>query len=328
MSRSVGGWFAALALVAAACQSGGAASVKPTTTAAAAPEMDLPPIPELDAPADFSFDTAGSPAPLVTLGIARPLGAQSDIASAKKLTEYLSSELGGDVTVRLYADAAAIGVALGSGAIDVAWLTPGAYVKARETAQVRPVARLSRDGFTSYRSVIFVKAGSAATTAKDLKGKKMAWVAQGSASGRTYPRAFLKRQAIDFATFFGTNVDLPDHHAVCEAVLKGDADAGASLSDERPKGDKPLVDGCRSAGFDPADFAIVERYGPIPNDLIAVRADLPQVIEGKVRDALLKMANDEAGKAQLREIFHADAFAAAADSDYTFLRGVKRSVEK
>src|SRR5690606_26556185 len=78
------------------------------------------------------------------------------------------------------------------GAVDAAWLSPPAFVRATERAAIRPVVRLSRGGFTSYRSVLFVKSDSPAKTLADVQGKAVAWVAPDSASGWIFPRAHLR----------------------------------------------------------------------------------------------------------------------------------------
>lgn len=270
-----------------------------------------------------NFGGTGEAKPLLTLGMTRPIGEEAATFSAEQLNAYLSAQLGGPVVTRLYADAADLGDALSIGQVDAAWLTPIAYVRAKERAAVEPVARLSRGGFASYRSVVFTRADSKVSSLEDLKGRRMAWVGPGSASGRAFPRAHLKRIGKIPDTFFGSQMDAADHKAVCQVVAEGLADAGATLSDERPAGETAVVDGCREAGYDPAKFKIVERTGVIPGDVIATRAALPAVVHAKVKDALLGMSKSEQGTAQLKAIFHADGFASVSDDDFAPVREVE-----
>lgn len=328
----------ALALAAlGACATAPASKPASTPAAAVAPDAagaethvevsgepglgDLPPL-------DASFDLAGPPKALVTIGIARPIGAQAAIASAKRLNAYLEPQVGGQVTTRLYSNAAAIGGALASGEIDAAWLTPTAYLAARDKSPIIPIVRFSRGGFTAYRSVFFTKAGMKASKFDELKGKRMGWGAQDSSSARLYPRAHLKGKKIDLAKFFSANLDFADHRAVCDAVARGEVDVGATLSDERGPGEKRMVDGCIAAGLDGAQFKVIEEIGPIPNDVIAVRADLPEAIVSRVRETLLKMGATDEGKAQLKEIFNADGFAPASDDDFTPVRTLRAFMER
>lgn len=320
------------AVLAAACAttSKDAAKAAPAPAPAAAAAAAAPAPAPADPMLDASFDQGpggAAPRALLVLGMTRPIGAQAAIFSAKQLNNYLSRQLGGEVVTKLYDDSTALGDALSAGVIDAAWLTPTAYVRASERAAIKPIARLSRGGYTSYRSVIFTKTGSKLLKLDDLKGKKMIWVAPGSASGRAFPRAHLKKIGKDPDRLFAAQNDAPDHREVCLAVLDGRADAGASLSDERPSGEKPIVDGCREAGLDPALFTILERTAPIPNDVIAVRADLPEVVESRVRDALLQMAGSDEGQQQLKEIFRADGFGGVTDADFAPVREVQMLLE-
>jgi phosphonate transport system substrate-binding protein len=316
-------------LAGAGCASSGCSARTPSVPAPAEVHREVTAPPEeAGLSMDVSFDFAGPPTALVTVGLARPVGAQAAIAAAKKLNAYLEGELGGTVTTRLYADSAAIGDALASNAIDVAWLTPSAYVAARERSEIVPVLRLSRGGFTAYRSVFFAKAGAKEKNITDFKGKKMAWGAKDSSSSRLVPWAFLKRRNIDPLKFFKGNLDLNDHAAVCDAVANGEADLGVTLSDERPAEEAPRVDGCEAAGRDPAGYKIIERAGPIPNDVIAVRAGLDASRVQRLVDSFSKMPSTPEGLAQLRAIFNADAFGPVTDEDFAAFRTLKSFNEK
>lgn len=260
---------------------------------------------------------------ILTLGMTRPIGAQAALFSAKQLNAYLSKQLGGEVATKLFDNSEALGDALSAGVVDAAWLTPSAFVRASSRAAVKPIARLSRGGFTSYRSVFFVKKDSKADKLADAKGLRMGWLPKGSASGRAYPRAHLKRQKIDFTTFFGTSAEFGDHRELCQAVLDGQVDVAASLSDERPPAEAPIVDGCREAGLDPTLFKIIERTSAIPNDVVAGRATLDAALETRVREALLQMAASDDGRTQLKEIFRADGFGGVTDADFAPVREVE-----
>lgn len=309
------------------------------TTSAAAPTPAPPapapaPAPVEAAPADdedlmlltmdFGDDAAPAPGsrPLLVLGMARPIGAQAAIFSAKSLNTHLAGVLGGEVKTRLFDDADVLGEALAAGAIDIAWLTPPAYVRAAARAAVKPIVRLSRGGYTSYRSVLFVKAASTAKQLEDLKGGSIVWIGPGSASGGLFPKAHLRKLGLDLDTWFGAQSEAPDHREACLAVLEGRADAGATLSDVRPAGEAPVVDGCRAAGLDPTQFRIVANTGEIPNDVLASRADLDADFEAKVKDAFVAMATTEPGRAELRKAFNADGFADVNEDDFEAVRAL------
>ena len=268
----------------------------------------------------FAQAAPAEPPRKLLLGIATPIGKKAAIFSATRLNKYLTKQLEVEVSTKPFDDAAALGNALSAGAIDAAWLTPMGFVQASERAAVTPLVRLSRAGHAAYYSVLFARRGTGIDTVEAAKGKRMAWVLEGSASGNLYPKAFLKRAGIDPETHFSSQEELADHRAVCDAVLKGTADLGATLSDEHPAGQPDSVDGCREAGMDPSQFKIVARYGPIPGDVIAVRADLPKAQEMKLLDAFLSMGRSDEGRASLKEIFRADGFAGATSEDFDPVR--------
>ncbi len=254
------------------------------------------------------------------LGITTPIGKKAAIFSATRLNKYLSRQLEVEVSTKPFDDPAALGNALSAGAIDAAWLTPLGFVQASDRAAVTPLVRLSRAGRAAYYSVLFARADTKVDSVAAAKGLRMAWVAEGSASGNLYPKAYLRRAGVEPAAHFADQSELPDHKAVCDAVLKGVAEIGATMSDEHPQGTPDIVDGCREAGMDPALFKVLARYGPIPGDVIAVRADLPKAQEMKLLDAFLSMGRSDEGRASLKEIFHADGFAGATAEDFLPVR--------
>jgi phosphonate transport system substrate-binding protein len=303
------------------------ASCTPTRTA----RKPVPPagaaLPAPDSDAAFGTSFSQPPRPLLTLGMSRPVGRTVADASQAALDAYLSQKLEGPVVTRVFDDAAALAAALVAGEVEAAWMTPLAYVRATERARIQPVVKLSRGGFTAYRSVIFARQGKFKAT-QELKGKKMAWVARGSTSGRLFPELHLRKAGLDPDTFFAQQVEGADHREVCLLVLEDQADAGATLSDELPPGQSPVADGCREAGLDPAKFVVLERTDPIPNDVIAVRRDLPALVVTHFRDALLALGATPTGLAEIKDIFQADGFADVTDADFVAVREVEALLAK
>jgi len=297
---------------------------KPTPKPVTPPEQVVAEPPPPEALPEFA-PAADAPPPraLLTLGLSRPVGRAVAEESRKKLTDYLSAQLGGEVQTRIFDSGDALAAAIVSGEVEAAWLTPLAYVRAAQQTPITPLVKLSRRGFTNYRSVIFAKKGTKAKKAADLKKKKMAWVGKGSASGRLFPEALLRRLKLDPDKHFAKQVEAADHKEVCQLVLDGKVDAGATLSDEVKDGEKPIPDGCREAGFDPAKFVVLERTDAIPNDVIAVRADVPGVVAEKVREALFDLSKLADAPKDIDEIFQADGFAPASDADFEVVREVE-----
>lgn len=266
---------------------------------------------------------APEPKPLLTFGLARPVGPDVTPVHQEGLGEYLSEALGGRVVMRLYPSPTSLAHAVVRGEVQAAWLTPLAYVRAATNAPLLPLAKVSRDGFTTYRSVIFVKADSGLKRLEDLRDKRFAWAGRGSASGRLFPEAHLRRQEILPDVWFSAQVNAASHREVCLMVLNGAVEAGATLSNEPKPGAEPVVDGCREAGFDPAAFVAIERTDAIPNDVVAVRSDLETVLADDLRTALLGMTQEANVAEHVRALFNADGFVDVADGDFDAVREVE-----
>jgi phosphonate transport system substrate-binding protein len=271
--------------------------------------------------------TAG-PTPLahpITFGIARPIGEEAARASAKELTDYFNQKFGPGSSVQIFPDVGQLGDALAKGTVDAAWLTPGAYIHARDVStSIHPLMKLMRGGASSYRSVFFARADGGGSLAS-FRDKRLALVAQGSMSGRLYPLAHLKKLGIDPRVYFGQVISGKDHKEVCELVATGRAELGATLSDDHGT----IVaepDGCREAGLDPHLFSVVAATGPVPNDVIAARGGLdPDSLE-HVRQLFSDMPTDDAGKAAMKLIFRADGFAPASDHDFDTVREMEKLI--
>lgn len=260
----------------------------------------------------------------ITLGLTRPMGEEAAQAGASELTAYVSKRLGSGSGARVFDDPAQLADALAKGTIDAAWLTPGAYVKAREANPgVIPLVKLMRGGATSYRSVFFSRRDAGGSMAI-FRGRRLVLIAKGSMSGRLYPLVYLNNAHIDAHAFFGQLLEAKDHREACQMVLDGKADLGATLSDDNGSV-LAQPDGCREAGFDVNQFAVVATSGPVPNDVIAVRAGLEEDVRARLTQLLTGMPLDDGGKAALKSIFRADGFGPASDKDFDIVRDMEKN---
>ncbi len=58
--------------------------------------------------------------------------------------------------------------------------------------------------------------------------------------------------------------------------------------------------------------------------LIAVRPGLSAGLRDRLKDALMEMRRTEAGRAQMNQIFYADGFVPAADTDFAVVRELEQ----
>lgn len=137
------------------------------------------------------------------------------------LTEYLSTELGRPVRLQLSPDMSSAIDALASGKVELAYLTPMAYLRAHSEGGAQLVAKTVTNGRASFQLMIVVREDSALRSVADLKDARFAF---------GDPAALLQR-----AVVVGAGMPLDDlreyrflghYDNIVRGVLSGDFDAG------------------------------------------------------------------------------------------------------
>lgn len=146
----------------------------------------------------------------------------------------------------------------------------------------------------------------------DLVGKTIAWGTETSTSGYVYPALQLINAGLDIDTdiisFFSGG-----HDASVLAVYNGDADVGVSFDDARG-----IIEGTNA---DVGENVIVFNLtAEIPNDVVAVRGELPDSLKQAVYDAIAAYLETDEGRAIFDEIYEWTAIQPAKDSDYDVVR--------
>lgn len=265
--------------------------------------------------------------PLV-LGINKAVGAVEAERAEALLPRALGDLLGREVRVVVTPDYEGLVAGLLLGKIDVAWMSPLAFVQARQGDKaITPLAKAVRHNALYYRAVIVVRKGDGAPkSVKELKGKKIAWVSKSSTSGYLFPRALLKRQSIDADAHFGEQTMAGTHDAACTLLLEGKVDAAATFADEPPEGADFRADGC--AGVGAADkVSIVLKTGPISNDVLVVRPGFNAAEAKGLAEKLTQLKNTEAGQKALKEAFRAEGFGLVQDADFDPIEQAAKLVE-
>lgn len=252
------------------------------------------------------------------MGISPAYGAEQ-AAKAKALIEpYLSTALGSAVTVVILPSYEELSEALATGAVDLAWVTPLAFVRASEKNQyVQALSKAMRsgDGGLSYRSVFIVKKDSPLKTLADLKGKKVSWVSKLSASGYLFPRELVAKENQDPDKYFSGELFAGDHPGVCKAVREGKADVGATFASGVEEKGELKANGCEDAP-PITDFKVIASTGNLPNEVIAVSSDFPQPRLNDVLGTFGRMGKSDAGKQLLADAFRCNGWGVAVDGDF------------
>lgn len=139
----------------------------------------------------------------------------------KPLTKYLSKRLNKNVVLKLSPNMGAAINEAAKGTVDIAYLTPVAYLRAHDKGNAQLIAKTVTKGKASFKLVIVVKENSPIKSVQDLEGKSFAFGDE---------RALLQR-----ATVVGAGIKLNQfkeyrfighYDNIARAVMNNDFDAG------------------------------------------------------------------------------------------------------
>jgi phosphonate transport system substrate-binding protein len=221
-------------------------------------------------------------------------------AEKAQLDAFLSERLGRPVQTIIPLSGTVILEGFANGTIDLGYLSATDLVNAR----ARGVADLLlagefADGRTAYDSYWVVKKDAPYASIADLRGKPVAFASRTSTSGFIVPLLDLERRGLlgadaDPAGFFGAgNVFFGvGYVSAIERVLAGEAEA-AAVSYYVLDQDKHLTLEQR------AGLRVLQKQGPVPSHVLAVRASLGAADVAALRAALLAL--NEPAHAELRD---------------------------
>ncbi len=194
--------------------------------------------------------------------------------------------------------------------LDGAFFGSFSYALAHAKLGIEPIARPeSPEGVSTYFGLIFVRKDSGIKTAKDMKGKIIAFVDKATTAGYLLPLAYFKEHGIkDYHTYFRETYFAGTHEDTIYDVLNKRADIGAAkntmyqkLSDIDERITKELV--------------IIKRSPDVPENALAVRKDLDIKIKNNLKETLLNLHNEPAGRNVLKN-FGTARFIETTDNDY------------
>lgn len=221
------------------------------------------------------------------------------------LTQYLSKQTGIAVNFRASPNLDSAVEDIGKNITQIAYLTPAAYLEAREKYSVIPLVSPLSKGKGTFTLVIAVQKDSPLKTMSDLKGKKFAF---GDKKAKLQPAVVVSSgfKLEDFASY-----DYLNHYDnIAKAIINGDFDAGI-LKDSVAK---DFASGLR----------VIHSSPPLPNYIFVVNKDLPPDTINKLKKAMLSLKPDtEDNKAILLGIEKGyDGFEVASDKDFNGIRKV------
>jgi phosphonate transport system substrate-binding protein len=151
-----------------------------------------------------------------------------------------------------------------------------------------------------------------------VAGKTVAFTTESSTSGYLFPALELLNLGIDPATGV-TPVFTGGHDAAVIAVYNGDADVGLSFDDAR----RAIREETPDVGENVIVFSITRE---IPNDVVAVRSDLPDTLKTAIYDAVAAYLETDEGQAIFDEIYGWTDIRPAEESDFDIVREAAESL--
>ena len=200
-----------------------------------------------------------------------------------------------------------------AGSIDIAWLPPIVLTQLGDRVEI--LGSIARDGRTSYEAALIVRADSKLRTIESLRGTRAGWVDRWSAAGFVLPRVKLAILGVDPRTSFRTETFFGSHDAAIRALIDGVCDVTGTHA--RTDDEGKIVAGGWS-DVEGADVRVLETFGAIPPDAIAVKASIPPETRLEIVTALEEA--DEEGRALTRSIFGGDELHAGAAPGYDALK--------
>lgn len=264
------------------------------------------------------------------------------VETAAPLTDYLTEELGIEVTGVVSKDYQAAVEAMGAGQAQIGFLPSLQLWQANDMYDASVVLQTERNGNITYPAqfmtnnpdkycedepvardgMLFCNGADAMTGPAGLdsidkvEGAKVAVLGPGSPAGYIYPILALQEAGLD------TDADIEQipvtaNDASVLAVYNGDAEVGFSFWDARTIVQKDTPDVREKVVV----FAMTEE---IPNDGVALSADLSPELQERITTALEEFSNTEEGSTILESIY---SITKLAPADPASLDVVARAAE-
>lgn len=189
-----------------------------------------------------------------------------------------------------------------------------AYILAADRGCAEAELVSVRFGSPTYNGQIFARADSGIETIADLEGKTFCAVDPLSTSGWIIPSIEIKAAGLDPDTDMEV-VFAGSHDAAVSQVLEGECDAGASFVDARTTVEEQYPDVMEQT-------VIINISVDIPNDGVQYATTFPRELRDEINQALLDIADTEAGQEALDIAYQWESLEEHDDSFYDPFRQV------
>lgn len=230
----------------------------------------------------------------------------------KPLTDYLSRTLKRPVALKLSPELSAAADDVATGKVDIAYLTPVAYIKAHKKGDVRLAAKTITKGEQSFRLMLLVRHDSPIKTVRDLAGKNFAFGDQAAILQRAVVvNAGIKLEELGSYKFIG------HYDNIARGVANGDFDAG-------------ILKDTSAFEWEKKGLRVIHASPQLPPYNIVVGRHVSEPLHHKIKQAFLAL---KASNPKHHEVLMAidpsyDGFAPTTDAEYDVVRQLVKPFEK
>lgn len=252
--------------------------------------------------------------------------------NGNEIAKLLESRLQTPVKIFVSKDYVGLVEAMKEKKVDFAFLSAMTFVFAEKSAGAKVLLKKVWDG-PFYHSALLVRDDAKISKVRQLKGKKIAFVDQKSASGFLYPRVSFKKQGIDPEKYFGEIVYSGNHQNSVKLLAEGKVDAIAVFSNDPKakdsawaryyKGEPKTKSGSR-IGVKP-----IWMSEPIPNDPFCVRQDFYAQYPKISHDLMFSLIelDDAKDSARFKKLLNVTSLMLATSQQYDPVRELVRELD-
>lgn len=247
--------------------------------------------------------TSAAPKELVFGSVAMDIPAEMH-KRLKPLTSYLSRELGIPVKLHLSPNMKSAIQKVAEGKVDIAYLTPVAYIDSHELGNTRLVAKTVTKGKDSFQLMIVTRADNPLKSVQDLRGKSFAFGDK---------KALLQQAVVVGAGIqlneLGEYAFIGHYDNIARGVAIGDFDAG-------------ILKDTKAFAWEKKGLKILHASEPLPPYNVAARDGLDPAVYQRLKAAFLSLkADNPDDRAVLKALSkNYDGFAETSDQEYDVVR--------
>lgn len=263
-------------------------------------------------------DTASETPTVIRLGMVPFETGEELLKDMQPLIDVIEKGMDMEVRPTVAADYTGVVEAFKNNQLDVAFLSPAAYVLAKQEADVKIILKSERKGKATYFGAIIVRDDSGIKTLQDLKGKRFSFGDPISTSGHIFARKLMLENGINPESDLEKFIYSGSHDATILSVLNKKVDAGATYADDDQGNSNAW-----KRFLEPADYEkirVLAYTAPIPSDTISVRGDYPPELTDRLQKTLMDYTSSPEGKALIQKLYKFDGYMVANDEDYQKVR--------